>query len=519
MRVWLRVAWVCALAVGCGGPLPEESSPDEPSQERTSDEGAPDEVSALRNKPPRLGTPFLVEDIFPPPITPPTFPILGPLPTNLVDFRGTLFFAANGNALGASALWRSDGTAPGTFPVGEPEAPGSVDNLLVVRDRLFFTASDAAHGSELWMSDGTSAGTRLLKDITPGPEGSTLGTFTRVGDTLFFSRRLPSDPPGEERLELWKSDGTPSGTVRVEELGPGFVVFNTAALDDDTLFFVFDDGTHGFEPWVSDGTSRGTRLLKDIAPGPDSSGPDRPTPVDGTLYFSAQDPAHGRELWRTDGTTRGTELVEDTVPGPTGSGAQPIALFKRRLYFVTFDTADRGARLRKLNPDPTCRPRSTIVEDLPNPFPDRPEVEAFLPTGGVAEVNGRLLFTLAYATGGPALADVQLWATRGTRSTTELLRRRLLNAIDVPTTTLAAVNDRLALFAAADDEHGQEPWVTDGTPRGTRLLADIRPGGRSSFPIEFTRSGDFMFFAANDGVHGHDLWAVPVDDRAHRDGR
>ncbi|QRN99171.1 hypothetical protein JRI60_09185 [Archangium violaceum] len=511
MRVWLQVAWVCALVAGCGGPLPGE-----PSHEVGSDEIAPGDVSAQWKRT-GLGTPFLVEDIFPPPLPPPPppLPIKDPLPTFLVDFRGRLFFAAN--IFGEGALWRSDGTAPGTFAVRDFGTDSSVSSLTVVGDRLFFVASEPTLGAELWVTDGTSGGTRLVRDITPGPTSSDLGGFTRVGDTLFFYRHLSTDPLEVGLLELWKSDGTRSGTVRVKELGPGFAFFEQAALDDDTLFFAFEDAEHGFEPWVSDGTARGTRLLKDINPGPARSGVTRPLRVDdGLLYFSAEEPEHGRELWRTDGTLSGTELAEDTVPGPTGSEAQPIALFEGRLYFVTLEPADRGARLRKLNPDPDCHPRSTVIEDLPNPFPDVPTVSAFLPLGGVAEVNGRLLFTLAYSTSGPALADVQLWATRGTRQTTELVRRRLVNAIDIPVTTLTAVNEDLALFAATDEAHGQEPWVTDGTPRGTRLLKDVNPGPANSFPFDFTRSGDFMFFVANDGVHFHELWAVPVNDRGHR---
>lgn len=38
--------------------------------------------------------------------------------------------------------------------------------------------------------------------------------------------------------------------------------------------------------------------------------------------------------------------------------------------------------------------------------------------------------------------------------------------------------DRLYFFGA-DEQHGTEPWVTDGTPAGTRLLADLVPGAGS----------------------------------------
>jgi ELWxxDGT repeat protein len=35
----------------------------------------------------------------------------------------------------------------------------------------FFIAEDDDHGAELWRTDGTAAGTFLLSDIRPGPTG------------------------------------------------------------------------------------------------------------------------------------------------------------------------------------------------------------------------------------------------------------------------------------------------------------------------------------------------------------
>src|SRR5262249_28669353 len=43
----------------------------------------------------------------------------------------------------------------------------------------------------------------------------------------------------------------------------------------------------------------------------------------------------------------------------------------------------------------------------------------------------------------------------------------------------------LAVFAATD-EYGREPWITDGTPQGTRRLCDCDPGSGSSSPSDFT---------------------------------
>src|SRR5262249_43097091 len=55
----------------------------------------------------------------------------------------------------------------------------------------------------------------------------------------------------------------------------------------------------------------------------------------------------------------------------------------------------------------------------------------------------------------------------------------------------------------------------DGTPSGTAMLADIAPGPAWSTPLpEITAAGNRVFFAANDVVHGMELWAVDVTPKA-----
>ena len=82
-----------------------------------------------------------------------------------------------------------------------------------------------------------------------------------------------------------------------------------------TLFFAADDGVHGSELWRSDGTETGTVLVTDINPGASDGFPRYLTEVGGTLFFTARDGVHGQELWRSDGTETGTVLVRDINAG------------------------------------------------------------------------------------------------------------------------------------------------------------------------------------------------------------
>jgi ELWxxDGT repeat protein len=62
------------------------------------------------------------------------------------------------------------------------------------------------------------------------------------------------------------------------------------------------------------------------------------------------------------------------------------------------------------------------------------------------------------------------------------------------------------MFWADDGVHGREPWVTDGTAAGTRLLADVFPGPATSVGVGSAAVGALRYFVANDGFHGHELW-------------
>lgn len=68
------------------------------------------------------------------------------------------------------------------------------------------------------------------------------------------------------------------------------------------------------------------------------------------------------------------------------------------------------------------------------------------------------------------------------------------------------------LFTAAD-KNGRELWKTDGTAAGTMIVKDIRAGAEDAFvwlsyntKSPRTVVGETLFFVADDGIHGAELW-------------
>ncbi len=77
-------------------------------------------------------------------------------------------------------------------------------------------------------------------------------------------------------------------------------------------------------------------------------------------------------------------------------------------------------------------------------------------------------------------------------------------------TNLSAVGD-VVYFAANDGSNGTEVWRSDGTEAGTVLVADIHTAlGSGSTPSNFKAVGNNLFFSANNGISGTELWKIDL---------
>ncbi|WP_164018322.1 ELWxxDGT repeat protein [Pyxidicoccus trucidator] len=364
--------------------------------------------------------------------------------------------------------------------------PGPADSFIHSQVHgegvLFFAAHDGTHSSELWRSSGLGGtGTFMVRDIAVGLDSSGPTDLTMVGDRLFFI----ADDEVRGRA-LWASDGTEEGTYLVERVLPidaSFGEGQTLVAYKGRLYFstVVPDGTDGYELWTSDGTEAGTFMVEDFAPGPASSFPRRFIVHDGFLYFVV---TVDDENWlvRSDGGPGFTPVLkvfEDTVIFSMKSVG-------RKLFFLV--DPDEGEADLYVTDGTAAGTR--FLRFFPGEYPH-----------DMVGLHGKLYFSA----GSGAPEGEELWVSDGTRSGTKRVKDIQPGAVGSAPAFLAVSEGRI-FFAADDGEHGRELWVSDGTTRGTVLFRDLEPGATGSSPSEVTAIQDWLFFGATTAGRGAEPW-------------
>jgi ELWxxDGT repeat protein len=229
---------------------------------------------------------------------------------HLTASGNTVFFSTSSQTSSNGALWKSDGTAVNTRMIKVfdtiASARRSITEMLRVNQTVFFIGYNG-YDYELWKTDGTSSGTFRLKDIRSGDQDvMDIRQLTNIDNTLYFLAAGAKNQWGQYARNVWKSDGTSTGTVKVASF-PG--LSGSLAMDD--IFIL--GGVNGSvivgmltsyfdsEVWKTDGTEAGTEMLASLGTNQFLES----TVIDDVLYFTSSI----TDLFRTDGTVCGTYWV------------------------------------------------------------------------------------------------------------------------------------------------------------------------------------------------------------------
>lgn len=185
--------------------------------------------------------------------------------------------------------------------------------------------------------------------LTPiGGTFSNTVQFVNSGSYQYFRAQTETPAGQSPGYNIWRTDGTTSGTIPLTNfpansadgpIGAARYMWDSFSRSDfgfgNLAYFPIKSDMSGVELWRSDGTTTGTYLLKDINP-LGGSDPVVFRTVNNTTYFLASEPTNGYELWQTDGTNGGTQLVQNLNPGGGGqTGNDGIALGQSFYFYGT----------------------------------------------------------------------------------------------------------------------------------------------------------------------------------------
>lgn len=400
--------------------------------------------------------------------------------------------------------FRTDATTAGSLQLTNATVPAGILGVgrgAAIGSTLFFAAETAAYGSELWRTDGTPAGTQLVHDLEPGPSGR-LDTVLAFGGAVWFAsgnalRRHDGGPgtsvvalqpdvaasglqlllaKGAHLLfrtdgfvtgrRLWRSDGTPAGTVLLDTVGVWDLIPTVVQLGGSTF-------------WVKVASSQVQLRRSDASPG-------------GLVDFGSSTYWLGelgdRVLFvRRNGSQH--QLFAATA-------TSPVAQFVANVPFDPVASHAAGPLLVCIGSDGSAFATDGMatVTALPLPPVRLPHFAA----------DG-----LVYLATADAATGTSLWRTDGTVAGTSLAITFGPGGLGSVVNAVPLGSGNRLFLNASDGVRGAEPWISAGTQATTEQFADLEPNGSSS-PQLVGIAGGRAYFVAFDAVRGRELWSFEL---------
>ena len=451
-----------------------------------------------------------------------------------------------------SELWKTDGTTNGTVMVKEINKLGGSDpaNFTEVGSTIYFTANDVVHGLELWKSDAKE--TSLVKDINPtgdsGPHG--LVANASAGKLYFIAN------DGVSKQGLWETDGTALGTIKIGEfdgvenitpvLADNSVFFTTVngsnlwkydgvsapttpvasglftdatrlAVAGTNLYFVAKSGL-GFELWTSNGSDV-TAMVTDLCTGTCdgmSATDSRIYSANNTVIFTDAN----RYLYTTDGSAAKTVMITDANAANLRIHSSYGQFSGASENFVYFHRDDNALWRTDGTSDGTVLLVGGITSDIIG-FQAADNGSVFFRIGRMlwkstgalggtgpvydnnsyaSVVNRAGTLAYLYVNNDNGQRQIISYTTDGTDPATVLVS-------NVTNSPILSVGVNKLYMSYDDTVHGKEPWVSDGSPAGTAMLADVNSHPSSgSYPYGKVIFKGEVYFIADVGSEDYVLW-------------
>ncbi|MBC7864958.1 MAG: T9SS type A sorting domain-containing protein, partial [Bacteroidia bacterium] len=267
--------------------------------------------------------------------------------------------------------------------------------------------------------------------------------------------------------------------------------------------------------WKSDGTATGTNLFFSTLAGIQACYVSNLFISSNKFYFIAENGDFFNTdtlmLWKSDGTVAGTNNIKNFITYYPTLMSNP-KIIQENNNKIVFVAGGMGYQILLFSSDGTTAGSFLLTDSISN------GIDPFDPDLHLPFLNNNWFFPNYSTVSG--FGD-ELSISNGTSSGTSMLKD--INSTggfcDAPVWYFNNIiwNNKF-YFIANDGNVGNELWESDGTAGGTQLVLDIYPGGNNGFGNSGVGdeafhpfvAGNKLFFVADNGVNGFELWSFPA---------
>ncbi len=394
---------------------------------------------------------------------------------------------------------------------------------------IIYVGKNYSTGSELWRTDGTANGTYQLKDICPGLCSSGISSLVKLGTVAYFVAR---DTDGG-KLGIFKSDGTSLGTSKIFDLSQisvqtGFENSETLInafycelecnssryllATSSRLFFALYNSAvlSGYQvTWFSTQGSLGTT----ISTTPINDSPWGTAVFNDRLFVTAED-----SIYTWDGIGSGTKSFVLTGGFPCSGGFTGTYIITGNLFFICNDNyGSSGKNVVKMNSSFSYTMAGNInmvaesftysrgKDYLYYDVFDGANFDVYrsdgTPGNAIKLLDGAG-FASAFVLG---IANNKTIFTRGTnvyQSDGTLVGTTLIHtALSTSYTRLGSIGTFLYFYS------DQKIYRTDGTTIGTTVVTSTDGENFDFASLLYERGGE-IFFEGVTSSRGSELWKI-----------
>jgi ELWxxDGT repeat protein len=436
-------------------------------------------------------------------------------PQNFFVYDNKLHFAANnttqlcnGINQGNIELWNTTGELGTIQQVADINSCGGSypSNFFEFNGAMYFTAGIGEFGTdvELYKTQGNT--TTIFKEFNVG-SGASFDLSSKIQFRILNNKMyFFASEGGVNNYDLWRTDGTLSGTEKVADLNTidPSILPNAFLTYNNELYFVAAEDNLGRELYKYNEQTNLVTLVKDIYPGSNSSSPRELIVFNNELFFHATDPiSFRRELYKTDGTSVGTISYRNFTSGIYGPTT--FKVLNNQLLFVALNDSSGQDLYKCTYNSSNFQYEISLIKDFNKgtlPFNFVYGATEFI------EFNNQLYFSAREIDDPSNGTNMQIYKTDGTTTGTTIAVS--FNQPGFASSKLFSIyGNKLFFFRESEITIQDEIWVTDGTNNFLqRITGNNTNTANRPYAFKLIEYNNELYFTADSSSQDYEIWKI-----------